>query len=109
MNYDDDTMSNSMDLRRESIRKTIKPITLAELKELGEKQFPIVTDPWCGRYFDFLAKHADDKFYQATSAEGARVIYSKDAGQGVWFLPGGGKGILQPKGLQALKEIVAAL
>lgn len=109
MNYDDDTMNHSMDLRRESIRKTIKPITLAELKQLGEKQFPIVTDPWCVKYFDFLAKHPDDKFYQATSAEGARVIYSRDAGQGVWFLPGGGMGILQPKGLQALKEIVATL
>lgn len=109
MSYDDDTMSNSMDLRRESIKKTIKPITPAELKEIGEKQFPVVTDPWCGRYFDFLAKHSADHFYQATSSEGARIIYSRDARQGIWLLPGSGMGILQPKGLQALKEIVDAL
>ena len=108
MNYDD-TMNNSMDLRRDAIRKTIKPITLAELQELGAKQFPIVTDPWCERYFDFLAKHPADKFYQAISSEGARVIYCRDAGQGIWILPGSGMGILQPQGLQALKEIVDSL
>ena len=98
-----------MDNRRKVVKETIHPVTLQELQALGEKRFPVVTDPWCERYHAFLNKHANAKFFMAASPEGAEVIYCRDTGDGMWFLPGKGMGVIQPKGLQLLAEITASL
>lgn len=108
MSYDD-WPDNTMENRRVAVRKTIRRATLEELKELGVKRFPIVTDPWCERYNEFLKQHGDAKFYRAETHEGAEIVYCRDSGQGVWFLPGSGMGIIQPKGLQMLAETVDSL
>jgi hypothetical protein len=109
MSYDEDWPDNTMENRRVVVRKTIRPATLDELKQLGAKRFPIVTDPWCERFNTFLTEHRAGKFYLAESPEGAEIAYCRDANQGVWFLPGKGMGVIQPKGLQMLAEIVDAL
>ena len=109
MSYDDDWPDNTMENRRLAVRKTIRPATIEELRELGAKRFPLVTDPWCERFSEFLKQHASAKFYRAETHEGAEIVFCKDTGQGVWFLPGKGMGIIQPKGLQMLAEIVAGL
>jgi hypothetical protein len=109
MSYDEDWPDNTMENRRVVVRKTIRPATLDELKQLGAKRFPIVTDPWCERFNAFLTEHRDGKFYLAETPEGAEIAYCRDANQGVWFLPGKGMGVIQPKGLQMLAEIVDAL
>lgn len=109
MSYDDDWPDNTMENRRLMVRKTIRPVTLEELKQLAEKRFPVVTDPWCARFNEFLASNASAKFYRADVPEGAEVIYCRDAEKAVWFLPGKGMGIVQPKGLEMLREIVDAL
>jgi hypothetical protein len=108
MSYDD-WPDNTMNNRRAMVRKTIRSATLEELRKLGEKRFSIVTDPWCERYHEFLKGHASEKFYLAETPEGAEIIYCRDSGKGVWFLPGSGMGIIQPKGLQILAEVVDAL
>ncbi|MBC8127252.1 MAG: hypothetical protein H8M99_08955 [Gloeobacteraceae cyanobacterium ES-bin-144] len=105
----DDWPDNTMENRRVVIRKTIRRATLDELKELGSQRFLIVTDPWCERYNAFLKENASAVFYRAETPEGAEIIYCKDVGRGLWFLPGKGMGIIQPKGLQLLTEIVNAL
>jgi hypothetical protein len=109
MSYDDDWPDQTMENRRVSILKTIRPITHDELKRLGELRFPIVTDPWYTRFNEFIDKNATATFYRADSPEGAEVIYCRDTGQGVWFLPDKGMGIIQPRGLQMLAEIVNSL
>jgi hypothetical protein len=109
MSYDDDWPDQTLELRRKVVKETIRPATMQELKELGVKRFPIVTDPWCERFNTFLTKNANAKFYIAATPEGAEVVYCKDTGDGVWFLPGKGMGVIQPKGLQVLAEIVASL
>lgn len=109
MSYDDDWPDQTQENRRTMIRKTIRPATLEELKKLGEQRFPVVTDPWCERYNEFLKTHPTAKFYRAEIPEGAEIIYCRDADQGLWFLPGKGMGVIQPKGLQMLAEIVDAL
>lgn len=109
MSYDDDWPDNTMENRRLMISKTIRPTTIQELKELGDKRFSIVTDPWYVRYNEFLTNNAEAKFYFAEISEGAEIIYCRDTGRGVWFLPGKGMGIIQPKGLEMLKAIVDAL
>lgn len=109
MSYDDDWPDNTWENRRLMIRKTIRPVTLAELQQLGEQRFPIVTDPWCERYNEFLAHHAEAKFYRAEIPGHAEIIYCQDAGKGIWFLPGKGMGIIQSKGLEIIKGVVDAL
>ena len=109
MSYDDDWPDNTMENRRVAVRKTIRPATLEELRELGAKRFPLVTDPWFERFSEFIKQHASAKFFRAETSEGAEIVYCKDTGQGVWFLPGKGMGIIQPKGLQMLAEVVDSL
>ena len=104
MSYDDD-WSDPLETRREMIRKTIRPTTIGELRALGAKLFPVVTDPWAEKFGAFLNEHANDRFYEA-EAPGAHVVYCRDEGKGIWYIPGSGLGIIQPKGLQALAEIV---
>ena len=98
-----------MEARREMIRKTIRPASYEELKDLGELRFPVANDPWCIRYHEFLQAHKTSKFFRAEAPGGAEVIYCRETGNGLWFLPGSGMGIIQPKGLQLLAEIVDAL
>lgn len=109
MSYDDDWPDPTWENRRLMIEKTIRPISLAELKQLGEKRFPIVTDPWYVRYNEFLATHPDAKFYLAEIPEHAEIIYCQDTGKGIWFLPDKGMGIIQRKGLEIIKGVVDAL
>lgn len=76
---------------------------------MGEQQFTVVSDPWYIRYNEFLQSHKTSKFYHAEAPGGAQIIYCREEDKGVWFLPGSGMGIIQPKGLQMLAEIVDAL
>lgn len=108
MSYDDDWPDQTLENRKYKIKKTIRPATLAELKQLGEKLFPVVTDPWCVRYNDFLTEHPQAKFYLADTPEEAIIVYCREPSKGVWFIPGKGMGKLQSQGLQAMAEIVDA-
>lgn len=108
MSYDDDWPDQTMENRKFKIRKTIRPATLAELKQYGEKCFPVVTDPWYTRYSEFLTEHPNAKFFMADTPEGATIVYCREPSKGVWFIPGKGMGKLLPRGLQAMAEIVDA-
>ena len=109
MSYDDDWPDNTLETRRAAIRKTIRPATLEELKQLGDQCFPVVTDPWAERYAAFLKLHPSAKYYRAQTAEGAQIVYCRDTEQGIWLLPGCGMGIIQPSGLRMLAELTGAL
>jgi len=108
MSYDD-WPDNTLENRRAVVRKTIRPATVGELTQLCAELFPVVTDPWAERFSTFLREHSKDRFYHAQATEGYHVIYCRDAGRGIWYLPGSGVGIIQQKGLSALAEIVDSL
>lgn len=109
MSYDDDWPDMTWENRRLKLKKTIRPITIAELKTLGEARFPIVTDPWCIRYFEFLNSHPEGSFYRGEIPGDVEVIYCREAEKAVWFLPGKGMGIVQARGREILREVVDAL
>lgn len=109
MSYDDDWPDNAAEIRRAMIRETIRPATVEELVEFGENRFPVATDPWCERYNEFLKQHPSAKFYRAEIPNGVEIVYCRDTDQGLWFLPGIGMGVIQPKGLVVLAEMVDAL
>jgi hypothetical protein len=96
-----------MEKRRKSVAETIQPITIEELKEIGEGLFPILDHPWRQTFFEFLEQNASARFHHGTTHDRVEIIYCQDQDKGIWFMPGGGVGPLQERGLQILKEIVA--
>lgn len=109
MSYDNEWLDQTLKDRTEAIRRSIRPATLEELRTLGIERFPSATDPWSESYRVFLDEHPKGDYYRAETNEGAEIVYCHDAGKGIWFLPGRGMGILQPKGLKLMAEIVEAL
>ena len=94
------------DARRKAIQQTIEPIGIEELKSLGEKVFPFLDHPWRQTFFLFLEENSGSTFYHATTNDQVEIIYCPDKEKGMWFLPQGGAGPLQVRGLSILKEIV---
>ena len=92
--------------RRKAVERTIKSITIPELKSLGEELFPLHDHPWRANYFSLIEENPGGSFYYATTDDRVNVLYCHDKNKGMWFLPGGGMGPLQARGLQMLKAIV---
>jgi hypothetical protein len=94
--------------RRKGIEQSIHPVTVEELKTLGEGLFPFLDHPWRERYFAFLAENPGAVYHHATSHDGVNFIYCLEKDKGLWFTPGSGMGPLQAKGCAILKQIVEA-
>lgn len=109
MSYDNEWLEETLAARRKSIEETVRSATLEDVKQLGSERFASASDPWAESYQTFLAEHPRGNYYLARTVEGADVVYCRDAGKGIWFLAGRGMGILQPKGLRLMAEIVDAL
>jgi hypothetical protein len=92
--------------RRQAVEQTIQPISIAELKAIGEQIFPYHDHPWRDRFFQFLTENSGSTFYHATTNDPAEIIYCPAKDQGLWFRREGGMGPLQARALGILKEIV---
>jgi hypothetical protein len=95
-----------MEERHTAVVETIHPITLEELKALGEDLFPFLDHPWRQTYFSFLEQNSPARFYHATTHDRVQIIYCNDPQRGIWFMPGGGVGPLQETTLKTMKEVV---
>jgi hypothetical protein len=95
-----------METRRQAIADSIHPITLEQLKTLGEGLFPFLDHPWRQTFFGFIEQNSTARFYHGTTHDRVEIIYCQDQEKGIWFLPGGGVGPLQDAGLKIMKEIV---
>jgi hypothetical protein len=93
--------------RRKAIAKSIRTISVEELKKLGEEIFHYVDDPWRETFFRFIAENAGATFHYAVTSDGVHVIYCRDNDKGMWFLPGTGKGPLQARGRKIMEEMIA--
>ena len=92
--------------RRKSLAQTIRPISVAEMKTLGDELFKYVDDPWRDAYFKFIAGNPGVSFHHATTSDGVHLLYCKEKDKGIWFLPGQGKGPLQATGRRTMKELI---
>ena len=92
--------------RRKAIAKSIRPISADELKKLGEEIFRYVDDPWRETFFGFIAENRGSTFHHALTSDGVNIVYCRDKDKGMWFLPGTGKGPLQVRGRQTMKEMI---
>lgn len=105
----DEWPQEMMELRKAALRNSIRRVTKEELLKLGEERFPVVSDPWCERYFSFIKENSGASFYRAEIGATAEVVYCRKPSNGIWFMPGFGMGFLRPRGLEALEEIVDSL
>src|SRR6516225_4209223 len=64
--------------RRKAIAKSIRIISVEELKKLGEEIFDEPDRPWRQAFLDFIAEHPGATFYHASAGEGVIFIYSRD-------------------------------
>jgi len=92
--------------RRKSVAKSIRPISIEELKKLGDEVFHDLDDPGREVFFRFVAEHSDTIIHHAIASDGANMLYCRDADKGIWFVPGVGKGILSPTGRQMMREAI---
>jgi hypothetical protein len=94
--------------RRKAIAKSIRVISVEELKKLGEEIFDEPDRPWRQTFLQLIAEHPGATFYQASAGEGVIFLYARDEDKGLWYLPGSGIGPLSVAGRQIMKEAIAA-
>ena len=94
--------------RRVAVAESIREIGTSDLKALVERLFPDVTHPWLEPFRHFVEENAGCLFYHAATHDGVEIVYCRAKEKGIWFVPGVGTGILQPRALEALREIVDA-
>ena len=92
--------------RRKAIAKSIRTVSIEELKALVEKIFRYADDPWREAFFKFIAENPSATFRHAVTSDGINIVYCRDKDKGMWSLPGSGKGPLLEKARRAMKEIV---
>jgi hypothetical protein len=94
--------------RRKAVAKSIRIISVEELKKLGEEIFDSPDRPWRDAFLQLIAENPGATFYHASAGEGVIFLFDRDQDKGLWYLPGGGIGPLSVAGRQLMKEAVAS-
>ena len=94
--------------RRKAIAKSMRIISVEELRKLGEEMFDDPDRPWRQQFLQFIADHPGATFHHASAGKGVIFLYSRDSDKGLWCLPGSGIGPLSVAGRQLMKEAIAA-
>ena len=94
--------------RRKAIAKSIRIISVDELRKLGEETFDSPDRPWRQTFLSLIAENPGATFYHASAGEGVIFLYSPDNDKGLWYLPGSAIGPLSEGGRQLMKEAIAA-
>jgi hypothetical protein len=94
--------------RRKAITKSIRIISVDELRKLGEEIFDEPDRPWRQTFLSLIAENPGSTFYHASAGEGVIFLYSRDNDRGLWYLPGSGIGPLSDGGRQLMKDAIAA-
>jgi hypothetical protein len=94
--------------RRKAIAKSIRIISVEELKKLGEEIFDSPDRPWRETFLQVIAENPGATFYHASAGDGVIFLYLRDEDKGLWYLPGSGIGPLSAAGRQLMKEAIAA-
>ena len=92
--------------RRAAIARSIRSMSTEELKQIGEKLFPLAGDAWRDAFFQFIADNPSATYHHAVTDDGVNLVYCREKDKGIWFLPGRGLGPLQARGRKTMKEII---
>jgi hypothetical protein len=91
--------------RIDAMAKSIRTISVEDLKNLGEQLFPYTGDVWRDKFFDFLKENPGTTYHHAITHDGVNLLYCRSQDKGIWFLPGSGLGPLQATGRAAMKKL----
>jgi hypothetical protein len=94
--------------RQNAIAKSIRTISVEELKKLGDEIFDSPDRPWRDAFLQLIAENPGATFYHASAGEGVIFLYSRDGDKGLWYLPGSGLGPLSEGGRQLMKHAIEA-
>ena len=94
--------------RRKAIAKSIRIISVEDLKKLGEEIFDDPGRPWRETFLQLIAENPGATFYHASAGEGVILLYARDQDKGLWYLAGSGIGPLSEGGRQLMKEAIEA-
>jgi hypothetical protein len=64
--------------RRKAIAKSLRTISIEELKKLGEQLFDSPDHPWREKFFQLIAENPAAAFYHADAGEGVIFLYDRD-------------------------------
>ena len=92
--------------RRKAIVKSIRVISVEELKKLGEEIFDSPDRPWRETFLSLIAEHPGATFYHASAGKGVIFLYVRDQDKGLWYLPGSGLGPLSTMSRQIMKKAI---
>src|SRR5258707_15466591 len=92
--------------RRKAIAKSIRIISIEELKKLGEEIFDDPGRPWREEFLRFVAENPGATFHHASAAEGVVFLYSRHNNKALWYLSWNGLGPLSVGCPQLKKDIV---
>jgi hypothetical protein len=92
--------------RRKAITKSIRTISVDELKKLAGEVFHDTDEPWRDTFFRLIAENPGGTFHHAVTSAGVVFLYYRAEDKGLWFLPGSGKGPLSAGGRQMMKEAI---
>jgi len=61
--------------RRKSIAKSIRTISVEDLKKLGDEVFHDLDDPGRETFFRFVAEHSNATIHHAIASDGVNMLY----------------------------------
>ena len=94
--------------RRDAIQKSLRSISIAELKELArEHQEEFAGTPWRDQFEQLATEQPHASFYHAVAQPEAEVLYCRDIDFGFWIVPGNGSGPLDEHGKRLMREAIA--
>ncbi|MFL6590493.1 MAG: hypothetical protein ACJ8M4_09995 [Chthoniobacterales bacterium] len=102
--FDLDTLNAE---RRVAMAKSLHVITVDELKQIGDKLFPMAGDAWGGLFGEFIKDNRSATFHHALTSDGVNIVYCRDKDRGLWFTERGSKGPLGERGRTVMKEMIA--
>jgi hypothetical protein len=74
--------------RRKAVAKSIRAISVEELKKLGEEIFDSPDRPWRQTFLSVVTENPGVTFYRASAGEGLILLYSRDDDKGLCICPG---------------------
>ena len=93
---------------RKAVAKSIRIISVEELKKLGEEIFDSPDRPWQETFLSVVTENPGATFYHASAGEGVIILYSRENDKGLWYLPGSGLGPLPEGARRLMKEAIEA-
>jgi hypothetical protein len=110
MNPEPSTFAETLARRKESARRTIRDVSIGELRALVLELFPDGAHPFIQPMSQFIEEHRTERALRGETSDGISFIYYPQSAKGIWYQYAGNLpsvGLLGPTSLKTLAEIVA--